>query len=299
MSFEDLPPLPPMFHPEAAGYAARISEKAAAAMRECRTQLDVAYGEDYWQRLDVYLPPEARGPGPFPVLCYIHGGAWSNGCKEWMGFMAPALVDAPMVFVSMTHRRAPQVRMPAMVDDCCRALSWVHRNIAALQGDPARLHVGGHSAGAQLASLLALRADLLARHGIPQSSIRCCLPTSGTFDFRGFAAKAGSVEAQVLDNVLPAPDQAWEWSPLRAMDQTRVPFYVTWGERDFPRVVEQGRIFAAALAATPGRVRSEEFPGFTHFTVNEDAGRRDGAWCRAARAIVTSTAQKITFEDNQ
>lgn len=289
MSFEDLPPLPKMFHPDAAGYAERISKGARKAMRQCRTVLDVRYGEDYWQKLDIYLPPARLGRGPFPVLCYLHGGAWSNGCKEWMGFMAPALVDAPMVFVSLSYRRSPQVRMPEIVADCFEGLAWVHRNIRDHGGDPSRLFVGGHSAGAHLASLLALRSDLLARYGIPASAIRACFPTSGTFDFREFDAKAGAVEAQVLNNVLPDPADAWEWSPLRSLAETSVPFYVTWGEHDFPRVVSQGRAFVAALSAFPGRSKWDEEPGLTHFTVNEDAGRPASRWCRTVRSMINES----------
>ena len=294
MSFEDLPPLPPMFHPEAAGYAARICEGTRSAMRACRTRLDIAYGTDYWQKLDLYLPPAAAGAGPFPVLCYIHGGAWSNGCKEWMGFMAPALVDAPMIFVSLSHRRAPQVRMPDMAEDCFRALAWVRQNIAQHGGDPERLFVGGHSAGAHLASLLALRADLLAKHGIPASSLRGCFPTSGTFDLRRLDARAGGVDAHLLNSVLPRPEDAWEWSPLRTLAETSVPFHVTWGEQDFPRVVEQGRLMVAEMQRFPGRCQWDEAPGLTHFTVNEDAARREGKWCRTVRSLVAQAAETIS-----
>jgi acetyl esterase/lipase len=288
MSFADLPTLPPMFHPEAAGYAQRICAGSRAAMRDCRTVLDCAYGPDYWNKLDVYLPPETARRGPWPVVCYWHGGAWSNGCKEWMGFMAPALVDAPAVFVSLSYRRAPQVRLPEMVADCFQGLHWVRSNIARHGGDPDRLYVGGHSAGAHLAALVALRPDLQQAHGIPAGAIRGCFPTSGTFDFRSFDAAAGGVEAQVLRNVLPRPQDAWAWSPLRTLEANRVPFYVTWGERDHARVVEQGRAFVAALDAFPGRARWDEVPGATHFTVNEDMGRRDSRWVRMVRSIITA-----------
>jgi arylformamidase len=294
MSFEDLPAMPPMLHPDAAGYADRVLAASRLAVAQCRTVLDISYGDDYWQKLDVYLPPDgAPARAPVPVLVYVHGGAWSNGCKEWMGFLAPALVDTPMIFVSISHRRSPDVRMPEIVADCFDALAWVHRNIAALGGDPHALYVGGHSAGAHLAALLALRTDLLQASGIAPSDIQACFPTSGTFDFRTLDPAAGAVEARVVNTILPRPEDAWEWSPLRYLGNSAVPFYVTWGERDFPRVVAQGRAFVAAAASTPGRVRWSESRGLGHFTVNEAAGLRDGEWSSTVRSIVRAQPGRL------
>ena len=67
-----------------------------------------------------------------------------------------------------------------------------------------------------------------------------------------------------------------------------MPFYVTWGERDHARVIEQGRAFVAELDAFPRRARWDEVPGATHFTVNEDMGRRDSRWVRRVRSIITA-----------
>jgi arylformamidase len=288
MSFDDLPPMPPMLHPEAASYAERVLSKSRAAQQACRVVGDVAYGNDYWQRLDIYLPQELRDTRPMPVLCYLHGGAWSNGCKEWMGFLAPVLVDLPMIFVSLSYRRAPQVRMPEIAADCFDALAWVHRNIAAQGGDPHRLYVGGHSAGAHLAALLALRTDLLESRGIPPGAIRGCFPTSGTFDFRLLDRSNGGVDAHVLERVLRDPGDAWEWSPVRAFQWNPVPFFASWGERDFPRVVAQGRLLAELGASSPGRVRWEEVPSQGHFSVNEAAGEPGSNWSRTVREMMSA-----------
>ena len=286
MSFEDLPPLPPLLQPGATEYAERISARARAAMASCETRLDLPYGADYWQKVDIYLSDASARGAKLPVLCFIHGGAWVNGCKEWLGFMAPALLAAPMIFVSISHRLAPAVRMPEILDDCLDAVVWVYRNVGAYGGDPDRLSIGGHSAGAQLASMVALRRDLLVQRGLPRAAIKACLPISGSYDFRFRDPAPGTMEYRVLHQVMRDPQDAWQFSPLCYIEGNDTPFYIAWAERDFPRVVGQGEAFVPALAAQPGTVRHAVAGGCDHFTVHELCGDPGSAWAQVARRWV-------------
>ncbi len=287
MSFEDLPPLPPLLQPGAAEYAERICAQSRLAMAKCVTRLDLPYGSDYWQKVDIYLPGEPLPGVAWPVLSFIHGGAWMNGCKEWLGFMAPALVDTPMVFVSISHRLAPQTKMPEIVDDCLDAIAWVYKNIKDFGGDPNRISIGGHSAGAHLASLVALRRDLLQARGLPRDTIKACLPVSGTFDFRFSNPAPGTIEHRILHEIMRGPDEAWEFSPLRYVRENDTPFFVTWGESDFPRVARQGETFVPALRAEGGIVRGQALPGYDHFTVHESCAHASGSWASVARRWVS------------
>jgi acetyl esterase/lipase len=286
MSFEDLPPMRPLLHPEAIGYAERIVAASKEAMRRLPVRLDVAYGSDYWQKVDLYLPPALPSGADCPVLFYIHGGGWANGCKEWMGFMAPALVDAPLIFVSVSHRLAPAVRMRGIVDDCADALAWVYRHIAGYGGDPDRLFVAGHSAGAHLAALLALRADLGTARGLPVNAVKGCFPMSGTFDLRFALNPVGHVEEHIRDVVLGGTAEIAEWSPWAAVEGNRIPFYVTWGEQDFARIAAQGRQLVEALSRQPGAVEAEVFAAQTHFSVNEACGPAGNTWSRKVKALM-------------
>jgi arylformamidase len=287
MSFEDLPPMRPLLHPEAIAYAERIGAASKAAMRSLPVRLDLPYGSDYWQKVDLYFPPSMVSGTRYPVLFYIHGGGWANGCKEWMGFMAPALVDAPLIFVSVSHRLAPAVRMRGIVDDCADALAWVYRHIAEFGGDPDRIFVAGHSAGAHLAALLALRAELGIARGIPADAVKGCFPMSGTFDLRFALNPVGHVEEHIRDVVLAGTAEIAEWSPWAAVGGNRIPFYVTWGEKDFARIAAQGRELAETLAQQPGPVQAEVFAGQTHFSVNEACGPPGNTWSRKVKAFMT------------
>ena len=176
MSFDDLPPLPKLLHPGAEEYAERCMAASRKVHAEHRVLVDCRYGTDYWQKLDVYLPaepPTGESSGaPLPVLLFFHGGAWTSGTKEWMGFMAPALLDAGVIFVSGNYRLAPAARFPEIVDDCVAAAAWVRDNIGRYSGDPERLFVGGHSAGGHLAALVALDRPRRRAAALPDSAIR-------------------------------------------------------------------------------------------------------------------------------
>ena len=182
MPFADLPPQPPMM-PESERYAAWCLEASNTALAHTRHMLDIAYGPEDWQKIDLYLP-EASAGAEFPTLLFMHGGYWTHGYKEWLGFMAPAFVSLPAIFISVGYRLAPAAQYPAALDDCLSALAWVYKHISHYGGDPRRLFIGGHSAGGHLAALAAVRSDLRAARDIPAGALRACLPVSGSFDFR-------------------------------------------------------------------------------------------------------------------
>ena len=122
-------------------------EKALTWSKEIQSkikcELDIAYGPDERQKLDVY-PPEPSGATPVPVLMFMHGGYWVVGHKDTLGFMAPPITSAPAVLVTAGYRLAPGVKYPVQVDDCRTALKWVFENIAKYGGDTDRIFVGGH-----------------------------------------------------------------------------------------------------------------------------------------------------------
>ena len=116
------------------------------AMMTTRCVLDIPYGPDKLQRLDIYLPRQ-EGLSGLPVYVNIHGGGWTHGYKEWMGLNAPVITEFPAVYVSLSYRLAPEHRYPAPLDDCLAGVAWVYKNIARHGGNPDNIIVGGHSAG--------------------------------------------------------------------------------------------------------------------------------------------------------
>jgi acetyl esterase/lipase len=143
---------------------------------------DLAYVESGHPRqvLDVYAPAGAEGR---PVVFWIHGGGWQAGDKSSVALKPQAFMDAGLVFVSTNYRLLPDVDMETIVRDVARSIGWVSRHIAEYGGDPERLLIMGHSAGAQLAALIATDQRYLEAEGLSPSILKGCVPVDGdTYD---------------------------------------------------------------------------------------------------------------------
>jgi acetyl esterase/lipase len=129
---------------------------AVACLSEAQAQnikRDIPYVEKGHERqvLDVYSPPGAKN---LPVVFWIHGGGWVTGDKKDVQMKPQVFMEKGFVFVATNYRLLPSVDMGTIVRDVAKSIRWVHDHIAAHGGDPKRLLVMGHSAGAQLAALV-------------------------------------------------------------------------------------------------------------------------------------------------
>lgn len=152
----------------------------AAEQLQTVTALDVDYvtGQDYANdkdKLDIYMP---LGAVNAPVVVYFHGGGLMYGDKNLGQIVAKRLLGLGIGVVSANYRLSPGVMHPAHVEDAAAATAWVKKNIAQYGGDPAQLYVSGHSAGAYLATLLALDPAHLGAHEIGLDEIRGAIPIS-------------------------------------------------------------------------------------------------------------------------
>jgi arylformamidase len=132
------------------------------------------------QMLDVYAPENAKS---LPVIFWIHGGGWQAGDKTSVQEKPKAFVNKGYVFVATNYRFLPNVDMETIVRDIAKSIHWVHDHIAEYGGDPERLLVMGHSAGAQLAALVCTDARYLKAEGLNDAIIKGCVPVDGdTYD---------------------------------------------------------------------------------------------------------------------
>lgn len=145
---------------------------------------DIPYVENGHQRqvLDVYTPERAEDAN-LPVIFWIHGGGWQAGDKSDVALKPKVLTERGFVFVSTNYRLLPDVEIDVLIRDVAKSLGWVHRNIFNYGGDPTRIFVGGHSAGAQLAALICIDHRYLKEEGVPFDVLRGCVPVDGdTYD---------------------------------------------------------------------------------------------------------------------
>lgn len=145
---------------------------------------NIPYVENSHERhvLDIYTP-KTPADEALPVMFWIHGGGWQVGDKSDVALKPKVLTERGFVFVSTNYRLLPEVTMEALTSDVAKSLGWVHKNISKYGGDPNRIFVGGHSAGAQLAALICTDDRYLKKEGVSFDVLKGCVPVDGdTYD---------------------------------------------------------------------------------------------------------------------
>lgn len=229
-----------------------------------------AYGDHPCQSLLLF--PAERPTGD--VLAFMYGGGWTNGYKELMAFMAPALNAHGVTFASLGYRLAPEYLFPAGWHDAQAGVAWLHAHVSAYGGDSRRLFVGGWSAGGHYAALLATRRDWQGARGLPRDAVRGCITMTGIFDFT--PGNGMNARPRFLGDQDSARDVAA--SPLFNLDELPPPMLLTYGSEDFPHLALQSRKFAAVIGGKGGDVTLHEVAGRTHFTLPDAGGEIDGPW---------------------
>jgi acetyl esterase/lipase len=158
---------------------------ALAILSESQTQnvkRTFPYADSAHERqvLDVYSRPNAKN---LPVVFWIHGGGWVTGDMADVHGKPKVFADKGFVFVSTNYRLLPGVDLATIVRDVAKSVRWVHDHIAEHGGDPNRLFIMGHSAGAQLAALLCTDERYLKAKGLSLAIVKGCVPVDGdTYD---------------------------------------------------------------------------------------------------------------------
>ncbi len=143
---------------------------------------NIPYTDDSHARhvLDIFAPPNAKN---LPVVFWIHGGGWEHGDKSQVKLKPQWFMEKGFVFVSTSYRLLPEVDMATLIRDVAKSFGWVEKHIAEYGGDPKRVLVGGHSAGAQLAAVLCTDDRYLKAEGALFDSLIGCMPVDGdTYD---------------------------------------------------------------------------------------------------------------------
>ena len=224
-----------------------------------RVRRDLRYGPDPRHVLDVFVPDKVISNAP--VLIFVHGGAFVGGNKRAPGSpfydnIVLAAARAGMVGVNITYRLAPQHKWPSGAADVGAAVKWVQDYIRAHGGDPARVTLMGHSAGAvHVASYVAFPEHHKAGIGIARAIL-----VSGLFDFTKmppgkpeaayFGALAGTAQVSSLTGLLKTP----------------LPLMVAYGEIDPPPFIEQSKLLNEALCAQGRCPRLVYLRGHSHMS---------------------------------
>jgi acetyl esterase/lipase len=142
----------------------------------------VTFSDSTGLKLDVWtLPGDEKAKKP--VLIFFYGGGWTNGARDYYSFVAKAYAAKGFVVVMPDYRKVPQVRFPAFVEDGAEAIKWTRDHVSELGGDPARITLSGHSAGAHIAMMLTLDQHYLSAIDVDPKIVRATVGLSGPYDF--------------------------------------------------------------------------------------------------------------------
>ena len=221
---------------------------------------DVEY-PDGKDRLDLYIP---QGVANAPVIFSLHGGALSIGDRSEETFVGQRFAAAGFLTVVTSYRLSPGVAHPAHVQDAAAAFAWAKQNIKQHGGDPDRIIVIGHSAGAYLAMLLATNPRYLAAHKLSPRDIKGLVPVSGFF----WVDKPG-VAPDRPKYVWGNDRDTWiDASPARYLRGNLPPVLIidTDGDEDWRQ--QQNIDMAAALRSAGNKdVEKRQVKGRTHMSV--------------------------------
>jgi arylformamidase len=247
---------------------------------------DVPYSSSHpRQVLDIYAPDSAD---QLPVVFWIHGGGWQTGDKTSVQLKPKVFTERGFVFVSTNYRLLPEVEMGAVIADVAKSLGWVHQNIAEYGGDPQRIFVMGHSAGAQLAALICIDDRYLKAEGVPLEVLRGCVPVDGdTYDVPAIIVTA---ELRQTVHGLPLPQfghrvkfgndpkKHIEYSAATHVSEGKdIPPFLILHVGGHPDVTAQARRLSAALELAKIPVKVFAAAETTHRKLNDDLGLPDDA----------------------
>lgn len=244
---------------------------APAAFGDYAVRRDIEYttgvsAEGRPRKLDVYIPPTisgAAGDGggsaaaARPVVVFIHGGGWTSGSRGQYRFVAEALSTRGYVVVIPSYRLYPQVRFPGFVEDAAQAVRWTRDHAAQFGGDPQKVFLMGHSAGAHIAAMLTYDERFLRAAGVEPSSVAGFVGLAGAYDFLPF-------QWAYMKKVFAPPERYDDSQPINFVDGSEPRTFLLHGLADTVVSPRNSKQLAARIRASGGRVQEHYYEGVSH-----------------------------------
>lgn len=274
----------------------------AAGVLAQEVQNNIRYVEGGHERhvLDVYAPKGAKN---LPVVFWIHGGGWQQGDKTSVQLKPQAFTEKGFVFVSTNYRLLPEVDMGTIIRDIAKSIHWVHDHIAEHGGDPKRLLVMGHSAGAQLAAIVSIDERYLKAEGLPLTIIKACVPVDGdTYDVPAIIETAetrkrvhGQPQAKFghREKFGNDPEKHRDYSAVYHVASGKgIPPFFILHVADHPDTTAQAQRLAAVLKDADVPVKVFGGRETTHNKINADLGKPDDAATKALYEFLAEVLKK-------
>lgn len=258
--------------PDFAAIVTGWQRSGEAALARPGWHADLAYGPGPKQTLDLLVPPR-KGAARAPLFVFIHGGYWQSLDKSDVRGLAPAFAARGIAFATLNYALCPDVSVEAIVRQIRDAFAFLWREAPRLGCDPARIFVGGHSAGGHLAAMLCTMDGLPAR---PAG----CYSVSGVYDL---APLARSYQQPVLR--LTAREVS-RYSPLTLRPQPGTRLWVTVGGDELGAFIGQQADLVHAWRRAGAAVTVVPAPGHSHFSIVNTVADASHPVGKAALAMI-------------
>ncbi|MEP7185785.1 MAG: alpha/beta hydrolase [Rhodanobacter sp.] len=219
---------------------------------------DVMFDRTHQLALDVYRPANASNA---PVVVFFFGGSWKSGKRQWYAWVGEALAKRGLVVVIPDYRLWPKVKLDGFMQDGARAVAWTHTHAGEYGGDPRKLFVMGHSAGAHIGALLATDAHWLKEVGMQPRQLSGFIGLAGPYDFlpltdQDYVDMFGSTHAKQLLS-----------QPVHFVNGDEPPMLLMQGAGD--KIVEpkNAQSLARSMQAQNEPVEVKLFPDIGHFAI--------------------------------
>ena len=238
--------------------------------------LDLAYGKDPKQKLDLYL---AKGTlKDAPVFLFFHGGGFREGDRAHYGYVARPFIENGIIAAIASYRLIPKNTYPDQRNDTRDAVAWLYKNIGSYGGDPRSLFVGGHSAGGLMTGHVCANTDWLTERSIPKDALQGCAPMSVDHGFESIRKRT---------TYLPDASDHKEATPILNIKNPPSYFVVSAGG-DEARLIEPTKEFAAKLREAGSTAVVVFGKGMDHAEIVAALGDGDSKLFKAVLEMIQS-----------
>ena len=244
-------------------------EASQRAREHLPCKLNLPYGPTLAETLDIFPAVQAHAP----VFVFLHGGYWRALSSQDFSCIALGLHKLGITTVVVNYALCPRVSIDEIVRQARAAVAWVLRHIAAHRGDPGRVAVGGHSAGAHLAAMC-LKTAWAQDYGLPEDPLKAALLVSGLYDLAPLRYSYLQPMIQLDDGVIRRNSPAFMVRPCTT------PIWTTWGALETPEFARQSRTYHAVWEARGNAGVQSALPDAHHYSAIHGFERADSVLCR-------------------
>jgi acetyl esterase/lipase len=245
---------------------------------DVRAQRDLVFDPAHGLELDVYVP---RSASTGAVVVFFYGGSWEAGKRHWYRYVGDALASNGVVAIIPDYRKFPNVHFPAFMHDAANAVAWARDHAAEFGGDPKRVFVMGHSAGGQIAALLATDKRYLNSAGMRPRDLAGMIGIAGAYAFLPFVEN----EAEIFGDDARG---RYDSQPINFVDGDEPPMLLLQGLDDHEVPPHNAEAMAERAQAMDGTATLKLYPDVGHASIML-------AFARGHHSHVPSLADTLAF----